>query len=97
MPTQTTSGLQCPRCRADAYYRYGKTASGNPRFLCKVCNRQFSIARRKLSEDARPRCPACRKSMHIYMRFGNGLRFRCSDYPRCRTFLKRLEGTPSDA
>jgi hypothetical protein len=26
--------------------------------------------------------------MHIYMRAGALLRFRCADYPRCRTYLK---------
>ena len=98
MSRPTAGGLQCPRCRSDAYYRYGKTASGRPRFLCKVCNRQFSIKLKAFSEEARPCCPVCSKTMHVYMRFADGIRFRCSDYPRCRTFLKwTQEGNPGDA
>jgi hypothetical protein len=26
--------------------------------------------------------------MHVYMRNGETIRFRCADYPHCRTFLK---------
>ena len=83
-------GVFCPRCRADAIYRYGKTATGKKRYLCQVCHRQFSLKRGgRLGELERPGCPACGKPMHIYMRRGPTIRFRCADYPNCRTFLKR--------
>jgi hypothetical protein len=29
--------------------------------------------------------------MHIYMRSDSFIRFRCSDYPKCRTFTKLTE------
>jgi transposase-like protein len=82
-------GVFCPRCRSDAIYRYGKTATGKKRFLCQVCRRQFSLKRLDpLGAQERPACPACGRPMHVYMRHGVTLRFRCSDYPNCRTFLK---------
>lgn len=83
------NGVFCPRCRSDAIYRYGKTANGKRRYLCQVCHRQFSLKRTgQLGEQERPACPACGKPMHVYMRCGATIRFRCSDYPTCRTFLK---------
>jgi transposase-like protein len=82
-------GVSCPRCRSDAIYRYGKTANGRKRYLCQVCGRQFSLKRpERLQDHERPSCPVCGKPMHIYMRNGDSIRFRCSDYPDCRTFLK---------
>jgi ssDNA-binding Zn-finger/Zn-ribbon topoisomerase 1 len=27
--------------------------------------------------------------MHVYMRTGGFIRFRCADYPDCRTFFKK--------
>jgi len=83
------NGVCCPRCRSDAIYRYGKTANGKRRYLCQVCRRQFSLKRPdRLRVQERPACPVCGKPMHIYMRHGGTIRFRCSDYPSCRTFLK---------
>ena len=82
-------GVYCPRCQADAIYRYGKTATGKKRYLCQVCRRQFSLKRSdRLGVPERPACPACGKPMHVYMRHGGAIRFRCSEYPACRTFLK---------
>jgi hypothetical protein len=82
-------GVCCPRCRSDAIYRYGKTARGKKRYLCQVCRRQFSLKRSdRLGVSERPTCASCGKPMHVYMRTGDTIRFRCADYPRCRTFLK---------
>jgi len=82
-------GVSCPRCQSDAIYRYGKTANGRKRYLCQVCRRQFSLKRpERLQDQERPTCPLCGKPMHIYMRKGDSIRFRCSGYPDCRTFLK---------
>lgn len=83
-------GVFCPRCRSDAIYRYGKTATGRKRYLCQVCGRQFSLKRSgHLEAQERPGCPRCGRPMHVYMRRGDYIRFRCSDYPDCRTFFKR--------
>ena len=78
----------CPKCGSDAYYKYGKTQAGKARYLCLSCNRQFvAFPVRKVNEK-RPPCPVCGKPMHVYMRAEDHIRFRCMDYPECRTFLK---------
>lgn len=84
------SGVACPRCGAEAIYRYGRTKSGHKRYLCQVCRRQFTLnAPVWLNAAERPVCPACGRPMHVYMRERELTRFRCSGYPNCRTFLKR--------
>jgi transposase-like protein len=84
------TGVSCPRCRSDAIYRYGKTANGRKRYLCQVCHRQFSLKRSgQLEPSERPACPTCGKPMHVYMRTGGFIRFRCADYPHCHTFIKK--------
>jgi transposase-like protein len=84
------TGVFCPRCRSDAIYRYGKTVNGRKRYLCQVCHRQFSLKRSgQLEASERPACPTCGKPMHVYMRQRKWIRFRCADYPDCRTFLKQ--------
>jgi transposase-like protein len=83
-------GVRCPRCQSDAIYRYGKTVNGRKRYLCQVCRRQFSLKLPgRLEAGQRPACPVCGKPMHVYMRRGDCLRFRCADYPNCRTFFKQ--------
>jgi transposase-like protein len=84
------TGVFCPRCRSDAIYRYGRTVNGRKRYLCQVCHRQFSLKRSgQLEASERPACPLCGKPMHVYMRQRKWTRFRCADYPDCRTFLKQ--------
>jgi transposase-like protein len=83
-------GVICPRCLSDAIYRYGKSVNGRKRYLCQVCRRQFVLkGPGRLDAGQRPSCPVCGKPMHVYMRIGEIIRFRCADYPHCRTFLKR--------
>jgi ssDNA-binding Zn-finger/Zn-ribbon topoisomerase 1 len=36
----------------------------------------------------RPICPTCGLKMHLYMHDAKTLRFRCSDYPDCRSYKK---------
>jgi ssDNA-binding Zn-finger/Zn-ribbon topoisomerase 1 len=80
--------ITCPKCGSDAYYKYGKTKAGKARYLCLSCNRQFVACPMRKVNEKRPPCPGCGKPMHVYMRFANYTRFRCMDYPECRTFLK---------
>ncbi len=70
---KTISGMACPRCGAEAIYRYGRTKAGHTRYLCQVCRRQFTL------------------NAPVWLSAGQRTltRFRCSDYPNCRTFLKR--------
>jgi len=86
-PSETS--IQCPNCGSEALNKYGKTHLGKQRFLCLVCKRQFVANSKRKDVDYRPTCPVCGETMHVYMRTGNGLiRFRCANYPQCRTFVK---------
>ncbi len=80
--------IECPACQSDAYYKYGKTANGQVRYRCLVCGRQFTENSTRIPVENRPSCPKCGKSMHVYARESECVRFRCSDYPNCRTYLK---------
>ena len=82
---------QCPECGSDALNLYGHTKNGKQRYICLVCNRQFIDNHAVRRIDRRPECPKCSKPMHVYMRAGNSVRFRCSDYPECRGYTKIAE------
>ena len=82
--------IQCPRCQSEAYYSYGHLRNGRQRYICLVCNRQFTNAESPRDVLQRPECPLCGKKMHVYMRNGRRIRFRCSDYPQCRGYSKAL-------
>jgi transposase-like protein len=83
---------KCPVCDSEALYRYGKTKIGKQRFLCLICHRQFTFGNRRTEVKVRPTCPLCGEPMHLYKKESNALRYRCSRYPKCRTFTK--EETP---
>ncbi|MFQ3573261.1 MAG: IS1 family transposase [Thermodesulfovibrionales bacterium] len=80
--------VTCPTCHSNAVYRYGKNRSGRQRYICLICNKQFvpGIAR---FINNNPVCPSCGRQMHRYKNEDGFLRYRCSDYPKCRTFLKK--------
>jgi ssDNA-binding Zn-finger/Zn-ribbon topoisomerase 1 len=60
------------------------------RYICLLCNRQFVAGSQRKPVADRPVCPECGKPMHVYMKTDNGMtRFRCSNYPVCRTFVKK--------
>ncbi|MDY6910491.1 MAG: zinc-ribbon domain-containing protein [Thermodesulfobacteriota bacterium] len=80
--------LRCPRCQSEALYRYGFTPSGKQRYLCVVCQHQFVEHPARKPPEVRPSCPRCGQPMHVYMRRGGVVRFRCTRYPECRTYLK---------
>jgi DNA-directed RNA polymerase subunit RPC12/RpoP len=83
-----TGTPRCPACNSDVLYRYGRTASGKKRYLCLICNRQFVENPLRDQVRNRPVCPKCGSPMHIYMREQAHIRFRCANYPECRTFYK---------
>ena len=85
---EPTSYVKCPYCNSEAIYSYGKAHTGKKRFLCLQCNKQFTIGIKKLTINEKPVCPICGSSMHIYKREKHFLRFRCANYPSCRTFVK---------
>lgn len=79
---------KCPGCKSEALYKYGKSFSGKQRYLCLSCNRQFVEGSSRYLCSERPLCKTCGKPMHLYRREKSLMRFRCSDYPKCRTYLK---------
>jgi DNA-directed RNA polymerase subunit RPC12/RpoP len=83
--------IRCPHCHSDAFYRYGKTANGEPRFRCLICGRQFTINSKPDLLSNRPTCPKCGKPMHIYAYGVDYVRFRCSNYPNCMTYVKMFK------
>lgn len=83
--------VKCPRCYSEAVNKYGSVSGGKQRYICLVCDRQFIANPEKKQFKNRPNCPACGKPMHSYMQGPDYIRFRCSDYPRCRTFVKSRE------
>lgn len=93
---KSISEVKCPRCGSEAIYRYGRTHSGKPRFICILCQRQFSVGIKKCEFQNKPSCPKCGRSMHIYKREKESIRFRCSGYPLCRTYEKIITGEERD-
>lgn len=80
--------VNCPLCSAEAVYKYGRTKTGKQRFQCLICGRQFSDSAKKQEIQGKPICPECGKQMHLYKIEADVIRFRCSDYPKCKTFKK---------
>lgn len=86
--TPSENIIRCPGCDSEAIYRYGKIKTGKQRFLCLICNRQFIINPKKQKVAGKPLCPECGKSMYLYKIEDKIIKFRCSDYPACKTFKK---------
>ena len=91
MDTILEPSVTCPRCGAESINKSGKTSYGKQRYKCLVCDRQFVAGARKVHQNGRPSCPICGKHMHVYMTNTAFNRFRCSDYPRCRGFVKKVK------
>jgi len=85
---ETLRELTCPVCNSDAVYRYGHVRTGKQRLICLLCGRQFVLGSTRHEPRNRPTCPQCGLKMHLYMHGKNTLRFRCSDYPDCRSYKK---------
>lgn len=87
-----TEKILCPRCNSDAVYKYGRAKTGKQRYLCIMCNKQFTLGNRK-EEHEELICELCGNKMYVYMRDDNKkiIRFRCSDYPKCKNYkIRRL-------
>jgi len=80
--------ISCPACGSEALYKYGKTKVGRQRYLCLICGKQFSSFAKKQEVLGKPLCPECGSTMHLYKIEGELIRFRCSNYPACKTFKK---------
>jgi len=80
------AGLHCPSCGSDVLYRNGHSWTGKQRWLCLICKRQFSQGAGRRDVRKGPACPQCRQPMYLYKKEPTVTRFRCSAYPRCRTY-----------
>jgi len=80
--------IRCPVCGSEAINRYGHTKTGKRRYLCLNCGKQFSPSSKKQEVKGKPKCPECDSPMHLYKIEGEVIRFRCSNYPACKTFKK---------
>lgn len=80
--------VRCPACASEAVYKYGKAWTGKQRFKCLMCGRQFTSAIPRYQTRVKPDCPTCGKHMQVYKRETHFVRFRCSDYPSCKTYRK---------
>ena len=79
---------RCPCCGSQAIYRYGRIKNGKQRYLCIMCGRQYTPDKERHEISNRPTCSVCGKPMNCYKREVRSLRFRCSGYPRCKTYKK---------
>jgi transposase-like protein len=85
-----TLEIRCPVCSSEALYRYGRAQNGNQRIKCIACGRQFIPGHERHELNNRPTCPKCGSTMHLYMHTREMVRFRCSEYPACRSYKKIL-------
>lgn len=90
LPDRCANGeqMRCPKCKSEAFYRYGRTKHGKQRFRCLICERQFTEDSQEVEPSGRPLCPLCGSKMHIYRKEEGAIRLRCSGYPVCRSFVK---------
>jgi DNA-directed RNA polymerase subunit RPC12/RpoP len=82
------SYLVCPSCGSQALNKNGRIKTGKQRYLCLVCGRQFVLPSEKAAVPSRPGCPDCGKPMYVYARGPGFIRFRCADYPECKSYRK---------
>jgi transposase-like protein/rubredoxin len=83
---------KCPKCNNNhSFYRYGKDAFGNQKYLCRKCNHQFapdrgSKATEEEGQTGRPRpypdCPVCGKASFLHHDHEHYSNYRCCD-KRC--------------
>ena len=85
----------CPACGSTAFYRYGRAVNGKKRRICLICSRQYVVGSASGAPADRPSCPVCGQPMHRYMRGAQVIRYRCSNYPSCRNYLKITPGEAS--
>jgi hypothetical protein len=71
-----------------AVNKYGKSYSGKQRFICLMCGRQFLPGWERSVVRDRPLCPVCNQPMYRYSTHETCVRFRCSRYPYCRSYVK---------
>jgi transposase-like protein len=80
--------IHCPACHTTTTRKFGRAWTGKQRYLCLSCGRQFTPGSTRREIRLKPNCPKCGKHMNVYKREKQSVRFRCSEYPGCRTYHK---------
>ena len=93
--------FRCPKCNNNQnFYRYGKDPDGYQKYLCRVCNHQFSPDRPRVGEGetgrtpglrAYPSCPVCGKASFLHHDFEHYSNYRCCD-KRCNHSFFAFKG-----
>ena len=87
----------CPDCGNDALYRYGRIWTGRQRYVCLLCGRQFTLGSTRKEWKNKPTCPCCGKQMYFYHKGKDVIRFRCSNYPDCKQYVKIKIATKNES
>lgn len=78
----------CPVCYSHSLYPFCPTGEARQRFLCVVCGVQFVVWTLAQLKSPEPQCPECGSPMQPHHGYPKGIRFRCSNYPSCHSYLK---------
>lgn len=76
--------LVCPRCFSRHLNRFGKDGSGQQKYRCRHCRRQFTLQNLLFirPQVKYPRCPVCGKASFLHHDYKYYSNFRCGD-KRC--------------
>lgn len=81
----------CPVCKGTTLYRFGYNRLRKQKYQCLLCGRQFVPEPARLRYPDKPFCPVCGSIMYLYKKDSGVTRFRCSAYPRCKSYRKEVE------
>jgi NADPH:quinone reductase-like Zn-dependent oxidoreductase len=96
-----------PNGRSVSFYSIGSLRKKHPDWFSKDLTKLFALlsqnkirpviihpTRRNLKNS--PSCPKCGDVMHCYMREAEYVRFRCSNYPECKSYFKIVKENIDD-
>lgn len=72
--------INCPNCFSKNLYRYGKDKKKQQKYLCRDCNKQFSV-NSKITKDSNlnyPKCPICNSGTFKHHDYAHYTRFKCN-------------------
>ena len=86
---------KCPRCNSHQLYKYGKDLSGNQKYQCKLCKRQFTKDSKNLPVRHYPKCSNCGKSTYVHHDYKYFTQYKCCNR-KCNHTVKILKPTAID-
>lgn len=89
------SQVKCPRCNSHQLYKFGKDLSGNQKYQCKLCKRQFTRHSGNYSAKNYPRCHRCGKATYLHHDYKYYSQYKCCD-KKCNHIMKILKPTAID-